>query len=177
LGAYIFLLSQGRYFPVTNYVYTLTTSCIIYFVAYKLVLSPELISPNFAIKYHTYGQFEGEEGEKYLSKLKVLMSERKLFRNADLKLSMLAGEVGLPPHQLSRLINEKFGKSFFDYINEHRVEEFLKIMNEATDNSYTLFGMALDAGFNSKSSFNTAFKKFTGKTPSQFKRTGKIAGK
>jgi AraC-like DNA-binding protein len=114
-------------------------------------------------------QFAGEEGDRYINKLKALMNENKLFTNPDLKLALLSREVGLTPHQLSKLINEKFAKSFNDYVNEHRVNEFILRVNDSKYQSFTIYGIALDVGFNSKSSFNTAFKKITGKTPSDYK--------
>jgi AraC-like DNA-binding protein len=114
-------------------------------------------------------QFRGEEGEKYLQKLNALMNEEKIFTNPDLKLSSLAEELGLPSHQLSKLINEKFGKSFSDLVNEYRVKEFIKRLNETQYETFTIYGIALDVGFNSKSSFNSAFKKITGMTPSEYK--------
>lgn len=166
---YIFILIDGKYNPATNYTYTLITSGIIYFVAYKLVLNPELISPDFTQKYRAYMQFVGEDGEKYLQKLKSLMTETKVFTNPDLKLSLLAEQLGLPTHQVSKLINEKFGKSFTDFVNEYRVNEFILRVNDSKFKSLSIYGIALEVGFNSKSSFNTAFKKITGKTPSQYK--------
>lgn len=166
---YIFILVTGKYNPVANYTYTLLTSGIIYFVAYKLVFNPELISPDFTQKYRAYMQFIGEDGEKYLQKLKTLMNETKVFTNPDLKLSLLAEQVGLPPHQVSKLINEKFGKSFNDYVNEYRVNEFIRCVNDSNFQPLSIYGIALEVGFNSKSSFNTAFKKITGKTPSEYK--------
>ena len=166
---YIFVLAKGKYDPVTNYIYTLVTSGIIYFIAYKLVLNPELISPGFAQKYKAYMQFIGDDGEKYLQKLRALMDDTKIFTDPDLKLALLGEKLGLPSHQVSKLINEKFGKSFNDYVNEYRVREFISRIGQAQNQSYTIYGIALDVGFNSKSSFNTAFKKITGKTPSDYK--------
>lgn len=166
---YVFTLIGGKYNPTANYLYTVVTSGIIYFVAYKLVLNPELISPDFTQKYRAYMQFIGEDGEKYLQKMRLLMNETKVFTNPELKLSLLAEQVGLPPHQVSKLINEKFGKSFNDYVNEYRVNEFILRINDSKFQSLSIYGIALDVGFNSKSSFNTAFKKITGKTPSEYK--------
>jgi AraC-like DNA-binding protein len=78
--------------------------------------------------------------------------------------------MGLPSYQLSRLINETFGRSFTDFVNEHRVREFVRRANAPEFASHSIYGIALDVGFNSKSSFNTAFKKFTGKTPSEVRK-------
>jgi AraC-like DNA-binding protein len=166
---YIFVLINGKYNPLTNYIYTFITSGIIYFIAYKLVLNPEPISPDFTPKYRAYMPFVGRDGERYLQKLKSLMGHTKVFLDPDLDLALLAEQIGLPSYQVSKLINEKFGKSFNDFINEHRVREFLSLVNDPQYRSFTIYGLALVVGFNSKSSFNTAFKKITGKTPSEYK--------
>ncbi|HNP47284.1 MAG TPA: helix-turn-helix domain-containing protein [Bacteroidia bacterium] len=168
---YVFILIHGRYNPVTNYIYTLISSGIIYFIAYELVLNPELISPDFIQKYQAYMQFDGADGEKYIRMIESLMTESKIFTNSELKLQTFANELGLPSHQVSKLINEKFGKTFNDFVNEYRVQEFISRINKPEFQSFTIYGIASDVGFNSKSSFHTAFKKITGKTPSEFKTT------
>jgi AraC-like DNA-binding protein len=114
-------------------------------------------------------QFSGEHGEKYLFRLESLMNDEKIFTNPDLKLSVLSEYLKLPSHQVSKLINEKYGKSFNDFVNEYRVKEFISRLNDLKYRSKTIFGIALDTGFNSKSSFNTAFRKITGKKPSEYK--------
>ncbi len=168
---YIFILINGKYDPITNYFYTLITSGIIYFIAYSLVLNPESISPDFIQKYRAYMQFAGEDGELYLQKIKTLMEETKIFTNSELKLALFAEQLGLPSHQVSKLVNEKFGKSFNDFVNEYRVKEFISRVNEKKYQNLSIYGIALEVGFSSKSAFNSAFKKATGKTPSTFKST------
>ncbi|WP_084137994.1 helix-turn-helix domain-containing protein [Chryseolinea serpens] len=79
--------------------------------------------------------------------------------------------IGIPPHQLSKLINERCGKSFAEFINEKRVQEFIRRMNDGQYRNLSLLGIALDVGFNSKSSFNLIFKKVTGHTPTEFKES------
>lgn len=166
---YIFVIAHGKFNPMTNYVYTVVTSGIIYFMAYSFVLNPELITPDFLLKYRTYMPFDGAIGDQYLEKLKSLMDHDKLYVNPDLKLADLAVALGLPPHQVSKLINDKFGKSFTDLVNTYRVQEFIERVNLREYQSRSVFGLALDVGFNSKSAFNSAFKKVTGKTPSEFR--------
>ncbi|MGH8014714.1 MAG: helix-turn-helix domain-containing protein [Candidatus Zixiibacteriota bacterium] len=169
LSLFAYIIINGRYNPVTNYINTLMLSGIVYFVAYKLILNPEPISPDFTQKYRAYMQFTGTDGEKYMKKLKALMDESKVFLDPDLSLPLLAQEIGLPPHQVSKLVNEKFDKSFNDFVNEYRVREFLTRVNDPRYQVLTIYGLALEVGFNSKSSFNTAFKKITGQTPSRLK--------
>lgn len=169
VGLYTFIALNGKYNPVTNFVYTVITSAIIYFISYKAVFSPELINPDFTEKYRTYKSMDTSEEDMYSGKLMNLMEKEKIYINPELKLSMLAEKTGLAPHRLSRMINEKFGKSFNDYINEYRVNEFIQRLNDPDYKSLSIYGIALDVGFNSKSSFNTAFKKITGKNPSDYK--------
>jgi AraC-like DNA-binding protein len=166
---HVFFAIDGRYNTATNYVNSFLSLGIFYFIAYGLLSTPDQISPDFSEKYRSYMQFVGEDGEKYLRKLRSLMSDRKIFTNPDLNLAMLAEHMELPAHQLSKLINEKFGKSFTDFVNEFRVNEFITRMSTLQYRSYSVYGLALDVGFNSKSSFNAAFKKITGKSPAQYK--------
>ena len=74
-------------------------------------------------------------------------------------------------NQLSQLINEGFQKSFYDLINEMRVSEVQAKMEDPDYAHLSLLGIGLESGFNSKSSFNLLFKKFTGQTPSQYKKS------
>lgn len=173
---YIFVIAHGKFNPVTNYIYTVVTSGIIYFMAYSYVLNPELITPDFLQKYRTYMPFDGDIGERYLEKLKSLMDHEKLYVNPDLKLADLAEALSLPLHQVSKLINDKFGKSFTDLINAYRVQEFIDRVNRPEYQSHSVFGLALDVGFNSKSAFNSAFKKLTGKTPSEYRHESEKSG-
>lgn len=170
LSLYLWVLFNGFYIPVTNYVYTTVTSAIIYFIAYKMILKPELIILDFTKKYKSYKIFDNEEGEDYVRKIKIQLEEHKIFTNPELKLADFAALIGLPQHQLSKLINEKFGKSFNELINEYRVKEFINRINKPQFENLSVFGLALDVGFNTKSSFNYTFKKITGKTPSEFRK-------
>jgi AraC-like DNA-binding protein len=71
---------------------------------------------------------------------------------------------------LSATINSNFGKNFNDFVNEYRVKEFKKQIKLPQNQNYTLLAVAFDCGFNSKATFNRAFKKFTGQSPSRFEK-------
>jgi AraC-like DNA-binding protein len=84
-------------------------------------------------------------------------------------LALLADKLDISPLHLSQVINENLGKSYFDFVNEYRVQETKKVLTSPEAERFSILGIALDAGFNSKSAFYTAFKKHAGMTPTQFK--------
>jgi AraC-like DNA-binding protein len=81
---------------------------------------------------------------------------------------MLAKKIKIHPNYLSQVINEKQGKTFFEYINTLRVEEFKRLVALPESKQFTIMSLAYDCGFNSKSSFNKNFKKVTGQSPSEY---------
>ncbi|GAB3241982.1 hypothetical protein GCM10027346_37880 [Hymenobacter seoulensis] len=96
------------------------------------------------------------------------MQQHKPYLNPSLTLPELAAELKMPPHVLSKVINEGFNQNFFDFINAYRVEEFKRLMAAPPARQYTLLALAEEVGFNSKTAFNRAFKKHTNHTPREF---------
>ncbi|MBP4040537.1 helix-turn-helix domain-containing protein [Aeromonas sp. SrichE-2G] len=92
---------------------------------------------------------------------------RGAFRDPALSLGKLAQLCGLSPHQASSAINACSGGNFYDWLNRHRVEEAKRLLQESDE---TVATVCYQAGFNSKSTFNTAFRRHTGQTPSEFRR-------
>jgi len=118
-------------------------------------------------KYSSSGLSEEKE-KLYYDQLEVKMREEKIFTNIELSLSELAASLDIPPNYLSQVINTREGKTFYDYVNKFRVEEFQKLVADPKKQHLTLIALAFESGFNSKSSFNRYFKKVTGQTPSQY---------
>lgn len=126
------------------------------------------------------GPVAGEPGPKYGhsgldpaaarrigAKLATAMARDAVFRNPTLTLPELSARLGVSAHKLSQVLNEHLGTSFYDYVNGQRVAYAReRLMAEPTA---AILSIALDAGFNSKSSFNAAFKKSTGVTPSAWR--------
>jgi AraC-like DNA-binding protein len=96
------------------------------------------------------------------------MENDKPFLDPGLSLYRLAEQLNTTENKLSQLINSRSGANFFEFVNRYRVEMLIKLMKEGELQHSTLLGLALDSGFNSKASFNRAFKKFTGQTPSEY---------
>ncbi|WP_448633618.1 helix-turn-helix domain-containing protein [Pedobacter panaciterrae] len=126
------------------------------------------LMPN-KIKYD-WSSLTDAEAERIFQQLNRIMAQEKLYKNAELTLSKLAESLELKDAVLSQVINSKFNKSFYDYVNSLRVDECVKMIADEKNHNYTLLSIAFDCGFNSKSSFNRNFRKFTGKSPSDFFR-------
>jgi AraC-like DNA-binding protein len=103
-------------------------------------------------------------------KIKVLrlMESEQLFLDNELSLPELAVKLFVSSHDLSYLLNEGFGVNFFQFINTYRVNEAKRLMSSGKHRHLNMLGIAYNAGFNSKTTFNTAFKKETGLSPSQY---------
>jgi AraC-like DNA-binding protein len=110
-----------------------------------------------------------DEDAKILhEKLTNVMGDKKLFKESELTLVELANFLNVHPNYLSQVINEKEGVNFYDYINRLRVEEFKRLSILPTYQKYTIIAIAYECGFNSKSTFNRIFKKYTNLSPSEF---------
>lgn len=100
--------------------------------------------------------------------LLALIRTAKPHLNPELSLRLLAQDLGINANQLSWLLNEGFSKNFNEFINHYRVEAFKELAKQPTSAQLTIMAIAYDCGFNSKTVFNTYFKKETGLTPKQF---------
>lgn len=118
-------------------------------------------------KYEKSGLGEGQAAKIY-ERLSGAMTDQKLFTESELTLAGLAKILEVHPNHLSQVINTYEGKSFYDYINFHRVEEFRRLAPLPGNRNYTLLSMAYECGFNSKTSFNRNFRKVTGISPSEY---------
>ncbi len=106
------------------------------------------------------------------SRLNDLIEKEELYLDSDLNLGKLAKKLNVTTHQLSYAINNGFNQNFYGFINKYRVEKAQKLLAGKALDKYSIMGIAYESGFNSKTAFNTTFKKITGLTPSEFIKTG-----
>lgn len=109
-----------------------------------------------------------KEKEKILSRLYQVLEEEKPYLLPDLKIGELASRLEISSNTLSQVINELLHMNFNQLINKYRIEA---VKRNITDEKKTLYGIALDHGFKSKSAFNRVFKELTGQTPSSYKKS------
>ncbi|MDX1829812.1 MAG: helix-turn-helix domain-containing protein [Lutibacter sp.] len=108
------------------------------------------------------------EVEKYTSQLEKIMQDYKPYLNPDITLNDIASYLELPSNYTSQLLNEGFNKNFSEYINTYRINEFKKRITLPESKNLTILAVAYDSGFNSKTSFNTFFKKIQGVSPNTY---------
>lgn len=104
-----------------------------------------------------------------MGKIKRKLESEKLFLRHHLSLNDFAKEIDCSPRTVSVVINQLCGENFSDFINAYRIQEVMRLLKDRSKRNYTLHGIASEAGFNSKTTFNRVFKEFTGYTPKQYR--------
>lgn len=113
-------------------------------------------------------KIEAAEATALTHKLKRVIVQKGLYKDPTLKLGLLAKRIGIPPHRLSHLLNDHVGQSFSAFVNTYRINEAKHLLY--TEPTLTIEAIGYEAGFSSKSSFYTTFKKYTGTTPAAFRK-------
>jgi len=121
------------------------------------------------VSKYTKSSLSEEQKDEILINLQKEMQENEYFTNNMASLPDLAKRVSSVSHHVSQVINERLGKSFFEWLAENRIEKARQILSTPKTAKITIEELAELVGYNSKSSFNKAFKKYAGQTPSQFR--------
>jgi AraC-like DNA-binding protein len=108
--------------------------------------------------------------EGIAERILLYMEDQKPYIDSELTLDQLAGQLSLKAKLLSHVINEVLGQNFFDFVNRYRIQEARRLLTNPEDKKLTVLEVLYQVGFNSKSSFNTLFKKYTGLTPTEFRK-------
>lgn len=137
---------------------------------YKDIMTKAIVDNNNYKPKKKYKQtlLDSEEINKYTKELKQIMIDQKLHLNPDLSLKDLASSLELPVNYVSQLLNQGFNKNFSEYVNTFRINEFKERIVLGENKGLTILAVAYDSGFNSKTVFNTYFKKTMGVTPKVF---------
>jgi AraC-like DNA-binding protein len=113
-------------------------------------------------------KLENDIPEIWKNRVKEAIEHKKMYQDPELTLSDLANELGTNASFLSKVINRSFGLNFNDFINQYRVAAVKEKLTDPANAHLTIMSLAYDAGFNSKATFNRAFKKHTGENPSKY---------
>ncbi|WP_299220963.1 helix-turn-helix domain-containing protein [uncultured Aquimarina sp.] len=147
----------------------------IYIIGFFSLKQPEIFRVQL-IKKKTISKerLNGEELETLKKSLEDLMVHKKIYLNNELTLKDLSKELNASTNNVSWLLNNIHKCSFYDYINKYRVQEFISKIQKGEHFNHTILALSLDSGFNSKSTFNKAFKMIKNDTPSNYIKRLKI---
>lgn len=148
---------------------------VIFFVIFTMLFYKAIIKPDAFVGVDEEIQnkkksLSNSSSELYLEKLQSYMDIEKPYLDPDITLTTLADKVTIPYRSLSEVLNDSLGCSFYNFINRYRIKESKRLLQDPSTNQKTILEVLYEVGFNSKSSFNNAFKKETGMTPTQYKK-------
>jgi AraC-like DNA-binding protein len=164
--------------------------CISYFTNYILGLNSYILGPifySFSIYYISFLVFSrsdifgshkkysnlnisNDQADKLVKRIEEIMKFKQSYLEADFSLSRLSELTSIPNYMLSNLLSEKLNQNFNDYTNKFRIEVAKKKLSNHNQQHHKISAIAYECGFNTLSSFNQAFKKFTLETPSEFRK-------
>lgn len=171
---YLLAFAEWIVFLQANYLIAFVMSVIVYAMGYIGMTQPELHGELISVKQNdapvsAKAVFPDDRVQKVFSDLKLIMQRDRLYLDSSLNIQQLSDHINQPKYLVSTAINDLAGMNFHDFVNAYRIEEVKRRLKDPAFESYTVLAIAMDSGFNSKSSFNAAFRKHTGQTPSAFK--------
>lgn len=138
------------------------------FIVYYALNQPGLFLIDFSLKYKK-SNLSPLEKEQYLNQILSVVETEKLYKNPNLTINDLSEKLSISSRYISQVINEYKNQNFYDFINRFRINEACELLKQYT-NDLTILEILFEVGFNTKSSFNTAFKRITKTTPTEFRR-------
>ena len=161
--------------PTIDPLIYLGVTVLIYLVGYMGLRQPAIFASvqtqeRAASEKYVKTRLDEERAREFQQNLIELMEREKPFTRSTLTLQELADELSMAAHHLSQVINDRLQQNFFDFINSYRVKEVQRRLSSPDTEHLTILAIAYEAGFNSKSAFNSIFKRQTRMTPSEFRR-------
>jgi AraC-like DNA-binding protein len=148
-----------------------------FWLVFKALLSPKLfrgIDVKLQLSKEMLSKSDGNTiKNEQIEQLKSYMKTEEPFLEPSLTVKSLSQQIDIPHRDLSILINQELGQHFFDFVNAYRIEKAKSILKDPSKKKHTVLEILYEVGFNSKSSFNTAFKKHTKQTPTAFRKSQK----
>ncbi len=173
----IFMVRNIRTFPDVRWLFV-TLTLLIYWISYKVMTQPALfaqkgrtiaLKPDAVVKYAHSG-LKTEQADRMESLLRDAIYKQQVFLESAVSIDILSVRLKVPKHHLSRVINERFGKTFNELANDWRLEEARARLTDPKYRKLTISTIALDCGFNSVPSFNTMFRRKYQSTPSAYRQ-------
>jgi len=153
-----------------DYLIGIYIAFIIYFTSFHVIKGSSFFKPESVVtSKYTKSSLDEEQKREVLVALKTIMNDEAYYLNNRANLPDLSKKIGWASHHVSQVINEKLDKSFFEWIAEQRIQKACELLKSEENKRITIEDLAERVGYNSKSSFNKAFKRYTNQTPTQFR--------
>ena len=162
--AFNYYLSDYDFYPLHVVIWFFTL-----WITAKVFLRPEIVLIESNKRKNKQIKIPSKQILDQANWLNQKMKSDKYYLNPDLTIQLLSTELGIHSNKISQTINEGLNKSFSDFVNEYRINEVIEKLNNTDYSNITVLGIAYDSGFNSKTTFNRAFRKIKGETPVSFK--------
>lgn len=160
-----------RFYAPTRVVEAIFYSLLSYWILYYELNGQRITSGNNFVTRYRSSVLSAEDSLRFKTMILDYITKNESHKDHNITLGKFAKNLSLTPHVVSQVINEQLSCNFNDFINSYRVDEAKKMLSDTGMKNITVASIAYDCGFNTLSAFNTAFKKFTGLTPSQFRKT------
>lgn len=144
---------------------------LFYFITFYSTTNPDEFLPKEKQKKYKTSNLNEALISVYKEALIKSMEKDKLYKDPKLSIHKVSEKLNIPRQYISEVLNLHLNKSFLDFINEYRINDFIEKVQNDQYAHFTLLGIANEVGFNSKSTFNSTFKKIKGLTPSEFKKS------
>ena len=172
LVLFVFGIIDIKYLPRTSWqLIWFSIAIIILLIAYYGIQDPELYKinlPKEETQKYVHSKFSEVDLDQLKKELEHIMNIKKPYLNQKLLKSELAEMMGVSNPEMARLLNERIGMNFFEYINYYRIKEFIELAKTEKAKRMSLFGLAQESGFYSKTTFNKSFKQLMGMTPTAY---------
>jgi AraC-like DNA-binding protein len=168
------VLEAGRYYSKCPYKHSLYFISFFVFQNFVLLVILKKAELFTKLNFSENGKLNDAIKKRYLKKFMRYMDANEPYLDSDISQETIARELNIPIKYLSILITKSYGQNFRDFINSHRIKKSKALFNDSHLNgNKTILEIAYSVGFNSKSTFNSAFKKFTGLTPTKYRKLSK----
>ena len=159
-----------------NFISTLNTILIFeiaflfYYLTYVFVFNHNFFDVPILYSKYKNSSLNSKDVEEYKRSIIQAMEVDKIFTNPNLSLQLFSETVNIPKHYISEILSSHLHTNFLDFVNEYRVEEFIKLYTNSENDHFSVLGIATSVGFKNKATFNANFKKFKGISPTEYKQ-------
>jgi AraC-like DNA-binding protein len=153
-----------------EYLLAISFTGFIYYISFNLIRGSAFLDQTLFPEKYLRSTLTTEMKNDYKLRIERLMADEKLYLNNLFSINRLSRHSGIPPNQISQILNEMFHQTFFEFVRHYRINEAQKLLSVPANAEIKIEEIAHKVGYNSKSAFNKAFLSITGETPLSFKK-------